>query len=234
MIAKLGIGNAHPGGFAATIQQLERHPIPKHSRVLEVGCGTGRTSCYLAAQGHEVTGVDIRADMIHKARERAKGESLSVHFEQGDATALSFPDDAFDVVLVESVTVFTDSRKALTEYNRVLRSGGKLYDREMVRLTPLSTEMNQEIIDFYQIRNLWTPEDWLEAANAVHFSQVHIEGPFHFPELNEDLTQYPDHHQHMDSGALLDPSVWEVIRHYNDIMNRYRSSVGYILLTASK
>ena len=37
MISKLGIGNAHPGGFAATLAQLERYPLRSGDHVLEVG-----------------------------------------------------------------------------------------------------------------------------------------------------------------------------------------------------
>ncbi|UUZ83362.1 hypothetical protein LJK88_05535 [Paenibacillus sp. P26] len=37
MVAKLGVGGAHPGGFEATLEQLQRFPIPPGSRVLDVG-----------------------------------------------------------------------------------------------------------------------------------------------------------------------------------------------------
>ena len=67
MLAKLGVGNAHPGGFGETIEQLKNYPIEKGKRVLEVGCGTGRTACFLAEQGCEVTAVDIRPEIIAKA-----------------------------------------------------------------------------------------------------------------------------------------------------------------------
>ncbi|GAE08518.1 ubiquinone/menaquinone biosynthesis methyltransferase UbiE [Paenibacillus sp. JCM 10914] len=72
MLSKLGMGSAHPGGFEATLRMLKNYPIQSNSRILEVGCGTGRTSCHLAGLGYEVTAVDLNENMIKKARKRLK------------------------------------------------------------------------------------------------------------------------------------------------------------------
>lgn len=90
MLAKLGVGNAHPGGFTATLKQFEQYPLLTASRILEVGCGTGRTACYLAAQGHDVIGIDIQSDMISKAKIRAEKENSSIQFLVGDASSFLF------------------------------------------------------------------------------------------------------------------------------------------------
>ena len=234
MLAKLGIGNAHPGGFAETLKQLEQYPLPTGSRILEVGCGTGRTSCYLAARGHEVVGLDIRPDMITKAKNRADKENATVIFLEGDAISLPFPDESFDVILVESVSIFTDTGKALSEYYRVLRSGGQLFDREMVQRKPMSTDISQEIADFYHIKELWHIQDWSALVNTIGFNHSKIEGPFMFPKSSVDLFEHPDHFQQMDVGSFLDNSIWEVISKYNNIMDRYEEYIGYILLIGTK
>ncbi len=234
MIAKLGIGNAHPGGFAETVKQLERHPLPSGSRILEIGCGTGRTACYLAAMGHDVTGVDIRPDMIAKARRRAEADGAAARFETGDATALPFPDDAFDAVLAESVTVFVDAAAALREYRRVLRTGGTLYDREMVRRRAIGEDAHMEIVRFYGVRELWDAGTWTVALRNAGFERASVEGPFPFPEGKGEPLEYPDRSQQIDAGALTDPGIWDISRKYEAIMESHRRSLGHILAIGTK
>lgn len=234
MLAKLGVGNAHPGGFTATLKQLEQYPLPPASRILEVGCGTGRTSCYLAAQGHEVIGIDIHPDMIAKAKIRAEKEHASIQFLVGDASLLPFPDDSFDAILIESVSIFTDTEKAFSEYYRVLRTGGTLFDREMIQFKPMPTEIKQEITTFYQVEKLWDISDWSGLVNAMGFKHSQIDGPYLFPKSNEDLTEHPDHYQQMDVNSFLDHTIWEVISKYNSIMDGYHEYIGFILVIGTK
>lgn len=234
LLAKLGVGNAHPGGFTATLKQLEQYPLPAASRILEIGCGTGRTACWLAAQGHEVTGIDIQPDMIAKANMRAEKEQASVQFLVGDATSLPYPDETFDVVLVESVTIFTDANKAFSEYYRVLRSGGILFDREMAQFKPMLTEIKQEITAFYQVERLWDIHEWAALVNTMGFKHSQIDGPYLFPKSNMDLVEHPDHHQEMDTDTLLDHTIWEMIGQYNSIMERHHEYIGFILVIGTK
>ncbi|WP_379151172.1 class I SAM-dependent methyltransferase [Paenibacillus sp. sgz5001063] len=234
MLAKLGIGNAHPGGFSATLDQFEHHPLPPASQILEVGCGTGRTSCYLAAQGHEVTGVDIRPDMIAKANKRAEKENVTLNFLEGDATSLPFPNESFDVILVESVSIFTDTRKAFSEYFRVLRPGGQLFDREMIQRNPMPADINQEITKFYHIDGLWDINQWSALVQTIGFIHSQIEGPFKFPNSSPELYEQPDAHQQIDAGSFLDRSIWEVSNMYNRIMDSYTEYIGYILVIGTK
>lgn len=234
MLVKLGVGNAHPGGFAATLKQFEQYPLPAHSRILEVGCGTGRTACYAAAQGHDVTGIDIRSGMIAKAKMRAQQENVQVEFLEGDATSLPFPDESFDVVLVESVSIFTDTAKALSEYLRVLRTSGKLYDRELMQRKPMPSEIKEEITRFYQVEKLLDLHAWSGLVQKAGFHHSQIDGPFSFPEINEDLAEHPDYYQQIDDGSFLDLTIWEVTNKYNSIMERYREYIGFILVIGTK
>jgi SAM-dependent methyltransferase len=57
-------------------------------RALDVGCGTGRDAVYLAKRGWQVTAVDIVADAIGKARQRAAQEGVQVQWIAGDVSAL--------------------------------------------------------------------------------------------------------------------------------------------------
>ena len=59
------------------------------NRALDLGCGYGRTSIYLAQQGWQVDGVDFVAPAIAEAKHRAKKAEVSVNFQQADVTNLA-------------------------------------------------------------------------------------------------------------------------------------------------
>lgn len=71
---------------------LDRCPITRGQRVLDLGCGPGHLSAELAARGLTVTGIDRDPEMLDAARTYAPG----VHFEQQDLRRLTLPDASFD------------------------------------------------------------------------------------------------------------------------------------------
>lgn len=235
MLARLGVGNAHPGGFAGTLEMLEKFPIPKGSKVLEVGCGTGRTACYLAQQGYCVTAVDIRPTMISKARNRAAVENLSVDFQVGDVCALPFDANSFDLVLAESVTIFVSVPLALKEYSRVLQSGGKLYDREITATKPYSNEVAAAVQDFYGVEELYQVKDWEHMLKLNGFHDLNIVLEREFPlDMWKDEMEHPDPMQQTDIDVYSDSHIWDSARRYNQIMTDYRAYFGYAQLIAVK
>ena len=52
--------------------------VPRGARILDVGCGQGRTGAYLHSRGHRVTGVDLDPLLIERARELCPGASWEV------------------------------------------------------------------------------------------------------------------------------------------------------------
>lgn len=95
-------------------------------RVLDLGCGAGFLSNYLAARGHRVCGLDADAESLAVAR--AYDQTATVEYQQGDACALPFPDASFDVVcamdLIEHVE---DPARLIAEASRVLAPGGVFF-----------------------------------------------------------------------------------------------------------
>jgi len=67
-------------------------------RALELGCGTGTNSLYLAERGFTVTAVDFAAGAVEAARKRAADAGLSIDFVTGDVTNLTEVSDPFDLV----------------------------------------------------------------------------------------------------------------------------------------
>jgi SAM-dependent methyltransferase len=105
---------------------LERLPWRGDERVLDVGCGPGDLLCEMARQ-HSAWGVlagfDFSAGMAAQAARQAGG--LAVCFFMGDAQAMPFPDEAFDVVMARHMLYHVpDIDRAVSEAARVLRPGG--------------------------------------------------------------------------------------------------------------
>jgi SAM-dependent methyltransferase len=118
--------------------ELQRHNevlrrawgIRTGDHVLDVGCGTGRTTRDAArlARAGSALGVDISAPMIERARELAKAEGLgNVAFVHADATVHPFPSEEFDVAISRFGTMFfADPAAAFANIARSLRHGGRL------------------------------------------------------------------------------------------------------------
>lgn len=120
----------HPGGPSLTRKLAGAVLIERNSRVLDIASGTGESARVIAQHfGCHVTGVDYSAQNCARANEIAAGTGLSekTRFVNGDAEALPFDDDSFDVIICEcSLCIFPDRPKALAEMRRVLRPGGRL------------------------------------------------------------------------------------------------------------
>ncbi len=98
--------------------------------VLDSGCGTGDTALFLAARGHQVTGIDFLEGPIRQAQAKAAERGLSVRFLVKDALTLADWDERFDTV-IDSGLFHTfpdeDRQRYVAGLARVLRPGGRLY-----------------------------------------------------------------------------------------------------------
>lgn len=106
---------------------VSRIPIEKGSRVLDVACGTGQVAFPAFRAGARVTGIDIVPDLIAQARRRATRENCAIRFEVGDAEALPYPDNRFDLVVSLIGAMFAPRpERAAAELVRVCRPGGRI------------------------------------------------------------------------------------------------------------
>jgi phosphatidylethanolamine/phosphatidyl-N-methylethanolamine N-methyltransferase len=96
--------------------------------VLEVGVGTG-IALPLYKSSHRVTGIDLSADMLARARQRVATRRLAnvAHLTEMDAVNLAFADASFDVAVAMFVmTVVPEPARVLDEMVRVVRPGGRI------------------------------------------------------------------------------------------------------------
>jgi SAM-dependent methyltransferase len=99
-------------------------------RVLDIGCGTGRTTRDAARSAGDgrALGVDVSASMIARARELARAERVhNVAFEHGDAQVHRFAEGGFDLAISRFGTMFfADPVAAFANIAVALRPGGRL------------------------------------------------------------------------------------------------------------
>jgi len=100
----------------------------KNKNILDIACGSGYGSNYLASQGAvKVTGADIDHETVAQVKQKYQRDNLN--FRQASALDLPFKDDEFEaVVSLETIEHFTaeDQTKFLQELKRVLEPGGLL------------------------------------------------------------------------------------------------------------
>ncbi len=99
------------------------------SPVLDVGCGTGDNALYLAARGHQVTGIDFVDEAIRRALEKAAQRGLSAEFRVHDALTLAESDERYATVIDCGLFhVFSDDdrQRYVRGLAHVLAPGGRL------------------------------------------------------------------------------------------------------------
>ena len=96
--------------------------LRRGATILDVGCGTGIAGEPFVMNGFPVTGVDASESMVAAAAQRLP----SATFVQGEAEALPFPNERFDVVISAQSYHWFDRARALAEAYRVMRRGGMI------------------------------------------------------------------------------------------------------------
>jgi demethylmenaquinone methyltransferase/2-methoxy-6-polyprenyl-1,4-benzoquinol methylase len=120
-------------------------------RLLDVAGGTGDIAFRFldrAGQGH-ATVLDITEPMLIEGRRRAEAEALarSLDWVVGDAMALPFADNSFDVYTISfGIRNVTRPQEALAEAFRVLRPGGRLM---VLEFSQIPNDMLQSVYDLY-------------------------------------------------------------------------------------
>jgi SAM-dependent methyltransferase len=109
-------------------ERLRRLGLQGPGRLIDVGCGYGQWSMAAVSLGLEVLAIDRHEGRIDLARRECDRRGLrGVRFMVGDALDLPVDTSSMDVVFCYGVLMFLDQDRALDEFARVLRPGGRLY-----------------------------------------------------------------------------------------------------------
>ncbi len=165
----------HTGGKAATLELAQLVPLSAGTRVLDVGGGIGGAARLLASQaGCAVTVVDLTEAycQVGEMLTRRTGLGQRVTFQHGDALALPFADQSFDVVWTQHATMnIAEKARLYAELARTLRPGGRLAFHEIMAgpnapiAFPVPWATDQRISFLWppeEVRSLLTGSGWRE------------------------------------------------------------------------
>ena len=138
--------------------------LEPRSRVLDLGCGSGRRTIELARRGHRVVGLDPDERALSAARAGAKGEKLNIHFLKADTSAIPYRAEIDAVVSLDGAfgqaASDRDDLRCLESARKALKPGGLL----------LIDALNKEWLMRHFEPNFW--EQGEEGKGAVVLDQI--------------------------------------------------------------
>lgn len=177
--------SVYQGAPAWEIGRAQEDIVRLHERggfkgqVLDIGCGTGENTLYLAEKGLEVLGIDRVATAIDRARGKASERGLKATFQVADALQLSALGKTFDTVLDSGLFhVFSDPdrERYIKGLASVVKNRGMLHILCFSDLEPPGEGPRRvgerELIELFNMKG-WLVE---EVAEARFETTIHPEG----------------------------------------------------------
>lgn len=178
-------------GIRETEQAFARK-FPAGSRILDIGCATGRLCFALARQGYNVTGIDVASKQIDQAERYAREGQVNVSFLQYEMPTLPLPDASFAAAFMGNVYCYVPHRTSriafLDEIARVLHPDGEVFLSQTVLDSVL--ESYEEIRDDNHRR--FAPDyETLEEGDGFVFGAPQYLHFFFAEDLKAELAASP-------------------------------------------
>ncbi|MCM3568943.1 class I SAM-dependent methyltransferase [Neobacillus mesonae] len=227
-LAKFGVGGAHPGGIGLTKSLLSEENINQNSKVLDAGCGTGQTAAYLYNQFKaNISCLELNPIMIEKAKKRFQSLQIPIQLIQGSVEEIPFQDQSFDFVLCESVLAFVNKPKALKEFHRVLKDGGRFIANEMTINSKLNQQEALEIMKFYNIDSLLLESDWVRLLKETGFTEIKIQ------MLKQNLAD-GNIAQEFNFSQNFEPELFSILNEHGNMLVKYHDILSHRIFICSK
>jgi len=116
----------------------------KGKKILDVGCGKGSLSFYLAQEGADVIGIDLSSNFIEFCQEEAKKLGFSIEFREMNAQIPEFEENTFDIIVGSRVIHhLPDIKLFFKECKRLLKHKGFITFVEPLKKNPI-VELNRK------------------------------------------------------------------------------------------
>ena len=226
---------------------LETGEVHEGDRVLDVACGTGivaRRGATRVGPSGSVVGLDVNDGMLTVAAEAAADSHPSIEWQQGDATALPFSDEEFDVgCCQQALQFFDDPVAAIEALHRVLTPGGRMV---LSVWRPLEFQPAYAILADALARHIgdeagtmmrspfpaWDGEDLRTLARDAGFDDVSVTieiGSVRYPSLEEFVRREAASSPLAELLAAVDREVRdELVRELEGSLDRYLDDDGIV------
>jgi ubiquinone/menaquinone biosynthesis C-methylase UbiE len=135
---------------------------------VELGCGTGYVSGWLARRGARVTGIDVSPAQLATARRLAALHGVDVAFVEADAEALPLANTSVDLAVSEyGASLWCEPERWLAEAARVLRPGGRLAFLTMSRVVALASPPDGSLPVTRGFERPWFALDRMDWTDAI-------------------------------------------------------------------
>jgi arsenite methyltransferase len=164
----------HPGGLSLTRLLAGRLGLFSTDTVLDVACGLGESSRFLAKEyGCKVFGVDLSRTLARTASMTRDGEDAN--YLVGDAEHLPLRENSFTAAISEcSMCLIPESSQGLREIFLALRPGGRVGITDIVVNGPLPSELEQTLTRFLCISNKIAWSEYPAVIETEGFDRVEM------------------------------------------------------------
>ncbi len=167
------IDEFHIGGRQASIDFLDQLRLSEHHHVLDVGCGLGGTSRFVASRyGARVSGIDLTSEYVSTGEKLCSWVGLSgrITLHQGSALDMPFDSGSFDGAYMMHVGMnIPDKRTLFSEVRRVLRPGAFFGVYDVMRTGKGELSYPLPWATTARVSAVASPEEYSDALGSAGF-----------------------------------------------------------------